>query len=576
MQNLKRIHLTFIFLFVAAISVRGLGLTAQAPSIQARENPSARAKDMCPVRSTSMNAGDIALARDEYDKAIDFYAAGMGLAGPEGARAHNALIRALLAANRIDEAEANAKAWAATSPSDSWGRTSLGEVQLRKGEIRAALATLQAALAGDSCNARTRADLARLYELAGMFAAAKKMLDSAHALDSVDDEIEWQWIFSEAPKAQIEELEKYLHRSASLLTGERKNELVQRQKRLGLAFTDTCRMTTPIRSTTIPYYLVQNGPTARIFWSLQVTIDGKNLRLSEDSTISGILLKKSVAEETHLQPVADVEVDGIGSQAAVTAAVARAKSIRIGALEFQNCDVQVAKDDLKVYGETAWEKVHDAYLERGSDGLIGPDAFRDFLLTLDKPGREFRLDPLPEPPGAAGDPAVRRLVTGVAPPAEPLHDRYIDPAMKDWTKGFRSGQFVLFPLRLNEGPEGIYSFATNSSLNSVSLETAGQVVNVGRKGAELPSMSGHNGQFFKTSEVTLHFLGVKELVDGMAAMDTTVWSHNHGVGLTGFLGAPMLDQFALHLDYRDNLIRIDYDPKRIAHCPPNLKLPSCY
>jgi hypothetical protein len=407
-----------------------------------------------------------------------------------------------------------------------------------------------------------------------MFATAKRMLDTAHTLDPVDDEIERQWIYSEAPQAQIDELGRYLQKSAALLTDERKTELVQRQRRLGLALTDTCRLTTPFSSASIPYYMVQNGPKSRVFWSLEVTINGKKLRLSEDSTISGILLDKAVAKDAHLQAVEGVEVDGIGSMGEISASVAKANNIRIGSLEFQNCDVLLATNDISmVHGETAREKVHNIYLERGSDGLIGPDVFRDFLLTLDKPGHKLILDPLPE---SAGVVTGQYLVTGVAPEAEPLHDRSIDPGMKGWTKGFRSDQFLMFPVRLNAGPVGFFTLATNSRLNSLSIETARQMGIMGNAPQELPSMSGHNGVFYRTSDVTLEFLGQAQQLDHMAALDTTIWSHNHGEQITGFLGAPLLDLFTLHLDYRDNLIRFDYDPKRIQHCPPNFKMPGCY
>lgn len=574
MKNLSRFLFVKMILCACLIAATGSSLNAQAASSPASGSV-VPAKHTCMVRSTPMSVGDIALARNEYAKAIDAYTSEMSVAGGEAGRAHNGRIRALLAADKITEAEAAANTWAATSPSDSWSATSLGEIQLRQGKIPEAFATLQSALAADSCNARTRADLARIYKLTGMFATAKRILDSAHTLDPVDDEIQRQWIFSEPMQAQAGELEKYMQLSASFLTEDRKAELVQRQKRLGLALTDSCRLTTPVASNRISYYMVQNGPKARIFWGMEVIINGKKLRLSEDSTISGILLTKSAAKDLHLQPVEDVEVGGIGSQAEVTATVARTSDVRIGSFEFQNCDVLVSKDDMMSFGETAREKAHNVYIERGSDGLIGPDAFRDFLLTLDKPDHKLILDPLPEPAGANA-PTGQRLVTGVAPESEPLHDRYVDPSMKDWTRGFRSDQFPMFPVRINAGPVGFFTLATNSRLNSLSLETARQMGIAGDAPKELPSMSGHNSVFFWTSDVTLEFLGQKQQLDHMAAIDSTVWSHNHGEQITGFLGAPLLDMFTIHLDYRDNLIKFDYDPKRIPHCPPNFKMPGCY
>lgn len=574
MLHLKAFASTCVFACLASLA--GV-LHAQAPAAQGPGDDHRAKQSNCAVRTAPMSTGEMALARGEYAQAIDAFSNAMKSPGVDAARAHNGRIRALLAAGKILDAEADAKSWWSASPVPApWSRVSMGEVQLREGEIPEAYGTLQGALSADNCNARTRADLARLYTLNGMFATAKRLLDSAHTLDPIDDEIERAWIESEPAAAQSQEIGRYMDRAASYLPDIQKTELLQRQKRLALAATDTCRLTTPFASATIPYYIVVTNPELRftsMFFSLQVTIDGKVVRLSEDPTISGILLKRSVAERLHLEPIDGVEVDDIGSQGAITATAARAHSIQIGPLSFENCDVQVAKDEMRIAGEKPSEKMHDAGLDRPSDGLIGLDAFREFLLTLDKPGRQFKLDPLPNPPGtAAGE---LHLITGVVPIVEPLHDRYVDPAMKDWSRVFRSDYFMIFPVLLNSGPVKLYSIATNSILDSISLSVAKQMDIFGGRRIELPSMSGHNGYFYETGSVTLQFLGMRQQLDHMSAIDSNTWSQNHGLELTGMLGKHMLDQFTIHLDFRDALMRLDYDPKRLSHCPPDSKLPSC-
>lgn len=523
---------------------------------------------VCPVRSAPLSAGEVALARGDSAAALAAFSAEMAGPGTDHDRARNGRIRALLAANRLDDARAEADAWIQKSPSDPWARTSLGQVQLRQGDIPQAYFSLDQAAAADHCNAQARAGLAQIYALSGMFATSKHTLDSAHALDPFDDEIERQWIESEPLAVQGEEIDAYIAR-ATYLTDTDRATLADRQKRLALAASDTCQLTTPVRSTVLPYDIIQNGSNARVFWGLRVKINGKNFDLAEDSTISGIVLKSSGVKEAHLDPVSGVEVPGVGSS------VARAATIDIGPLEFKNCDLRIAKNELKVYGQTAREQAHDVYLDRGSDGLIGVDAFRDFLITLDKPGRQLKLDPLPNPPGAAPESAAH-LVTGVALEPEPLHDRYVDPSMQSWGKEFRSGQFFLFPLRLNQQVTGMYSLATSSILDTVSLDLARKMKMVGINPKELPSMTGHNSHYYRTSDATLDFLGMHERVDYLSAEDLTAWSHDHGLELTGMLGSPLLNNFTIHLDYRDNLMRIDFDPRRVMHCPPDLRMPGCY
>ena len=85
------------------------------------------------------------------------------------------------------------------------------------------------------------------------------------------------------------------------------------------------------------------------------------------------------------------------------------------------------------------------------DGLIGPDVFRDYLVTLDYPGRELRLGPLPTPPGQQGTKVASLSTTGDRRPETPVsladsaRDRYIAPEMKDWTPVFRSGHMLIVP-----------------------------------------------------------------------------------------------------------------------------------
>ena len=111
---------------------------AVAPPVVAQ---AAAARQACPARTAPMSAGEIALARGDTDAAVAAFSGEMSAAGADAERAHNGQIRALLAANKLDDAEADAKAWLEQSPRDPWARVSLGEVQLRKGQIPAAFNT---------------------------------------------------------------------------------------------------------------------------------------------------------------------------------------------------------------------------------------------------------------------------------------------------------------------------------------------------------------------------------------------------------------------------------------------------
>src|SRR5260370_18200169 len=77
-----------------------------------------------------------------------------------------------------------------------------------------------------------------------------------------------------------------------------------------------------------------------------------------------------------------METGGIGSAGRKAAYTAFADDIKIGSLEFRDCQVDVIDQ----------RNVID------SDGLIGMDVFSRFLITLDYPMRKLLLAPLPRRP----------------------------------------------------------------------------------------------------------------------------------------------------------------------------------
>ena len=79
-------------------------------------------------------------------------------------------------------------------------------------------------------------------------------------------------------QAQPQEIANYLQKASPYLTAGERAQLEERQKRLALAATDTCQLTTLVRSTILPYDPIQNGSNARVFWGLRVKIKWKNLR----------------------------------------------------------------------------------------------------------------------------------------------------------------------------------------------------------------------------------------------------------------------------------------------------------
>jgi len=530
-----------MFLFCASEEVRGQGVA------EGGGGSATGTKAKCFVRTSALSAGEIALAGDHYAEAAKLFAAQAEAGGPDASRVRDLEIRALLKANDIAGSKAKADAWASADPKSAWSRLARAQVDLRMGNMDDALDGFDAAIAADKCNALARLEMARAFALSGVYASAKRQIEVAHKLDPLDDDIEFFWLATQPRAVKNTEVEKYLQRSVFLSADERKH-LEEWKKELETV-PSRCHLVNPVAETTIPLeWLHRNGPLVN--WGLVVGIEGKNRRLEVDTGASGITLTHAAAASLHLTPQRRTMTTGIGNHGDNEGYVAKVKSIRIGSLEFQDCDVQVfAKDPFNT-----------------SDGLIGADVFADFLVTLDFPGQKIKLGQLPQLPGA-GVGAEKTLSTGASDDEWPGQDRYVAPEMQDWTRVFRRGHNLLIDTQLNDGPVRLFIIDTGSDLNLVSKDVARSVTKLkGQSDIGLKGLSGFVNDVQDTGPIDLGFAGKRQKTLGMTAIDTSGVSRNLGIEVAGFLGAPTLHQSLLQIDYRDNLVRFVIDRARLHSC----------
>ena len=206
----------------------------------------------------------------------------------------------------------------------------------------------------------------------------------------------------------------------------------------------------------------------------------------------------------------------------------------------------------------------------GMDGLIGTDVFSSYLVTLDYPMRKFILAPLPPRPTDAagavatlntegGDQAASMAPGTSAQPAGP-QDRYISPTMKDYTAVFRSGHFLIVPTLLNGKTQGLFMVDTGAFSSSITPKVARSVTKV--RGGPDDSVKGLSGNVAKVAfseAVTFQFAGIQQQNNDLYSFDTTNLSRSAGVEISGFLGSTILRQLTISIDYRDGLVKFDYD-----------------
>lgn len=516
----------------------------------------------CSVRRSPLSPGDIAMAHNDYARAESLYAE-ESKSGPEADRLHAALIRAQLRQSKIAEAEKDAVAWSDAQPKNSWALTALGEVQWREGKVEDAVHGVYSTRSADPCNPQIHADLATIYRMGGLYGSANREIGIARQLDPIDDDIESDWILLQPRAVQLSELTRYLDQASFLSDDERKS-LIKRKERLSQPAASGCHLVTPVASASIPFRALQDGPASATFWGLPVSFNGKVRSLEIDTGATGLVLTKSAARALHLEPEAQFKAGGIGDDGDVDSFVAKVASIKIGPLEFQDCDVQVLGKNPE--GLSA------------EDGLIGGDVFSHFLFTLDFPGRTLKLDPLPPRPNDVASTDAPSLDTGVSASSDAPRDAYRDPSMKDWDRVWRSGHDLIMDVRLSKtGPWKLFIIDTGSQMDLISPDAAREVGKVSNGSAvSIRGISGEVKKTWTTGPMTLYFSNFGAPSNGLLSIDTSRMGKSTGVEISGFIGSPTLHQLTMSIDYRDNLVHFTYDPNRVQRCFAGVRSPDCY
>jgi predicted aspartyl protease len=308
---------------------------------------------------------------------------------------------------------------------------------------------------------------------------------------------------------------------------------------------------------------------------LNVKLNGRASRLEIDTGASGLLVTRSVAQHAGLKPFSQTEMSGIGDQGYKSGYTAYADSIHIGGLEFQNCEVQVMDS------KDALEDV---------DGLIGMDVFSHFMVTLDYPMEKLLLGPLPPRPGeenvapslktseaedddsdAAEEPAKPASDSSApaqnAAPHKPAahgpYDRYTAPEMKDYTQVYRVGHNLILPAALNGKQIRLFIMDTGAFATSISPQAAREVTKVHSDySLHVKGISGEVEKVYSANEITFRFAQLSQKVNDVVAFDTSRISKDEGMEISGLIGATTLEQLTIHIDYRDGLVKFDYNPNR--------------
>ncbi len=478
---------------------------------------------------------------------------------PHDAALTAALVRSLLSEQKVGDASSMISSELVATPNSVPLLTAFAEVEYRQGKIAEAAGTADQAFRIDPCNPRLYLLRARIFRLNSMYASELRAIGNAHALDPSDIDIRQTWLRTLPLTKRVDEQKQFLATANGMDSDERArvaHGLTNLESRASNP-DKTCHMVSSIGSTELPFVpIMSNGNSHYIqSWGLHVAFNNNDTILGVDTGASGLLINRAIAERAGLKSVARTQFSGVGDQGPQGGYLAHADSIRVGSLEFRDCLVQVTdRTDIL-----------------SMDGLIGTDVFSNYLVTLDYPMRKFLLSPLPPRPtdttGAVAtlDTEGGEQASGGSQSSAP-QDRYVSPTMKDYSPVLRSWHYLIVPTRLNGKTERLFMVDTGAFSTSISPEAARTVTKVhGGDSETVRGLSGNVAKVSFTDPILFEFGGIRQQNNDLYSFDTTGLSKSAGMEISGFIGSTVLRQLTISIDYRDGLVKFNYDPKHGNH-----------
>jgi predicted aspartyl protease/Tfp pilus assembly protein PilF len=433
--------------------------------------------------------------------------------------------------------------------SDGWPvRVALGEVYFRQGKIAEAEKEWVGVINSGHQAARAYLGVARVRWAISMDKTAKAMIDKAYELDPRDPDIQRSWIATLRRSGRIKYYEDYLTEASNLDADERSNieiylsYLKEQAKHPGRS----CQLVSKVTNTTTPLVRLTADPKGRHGHALSVDLNGTNTNIMLDTGASGIVVKRPTAEKAGITKLAETKIEGVGDKGAKNAYIGTAKSIRIGELEFQDCPVEVV----------------ESRSVAGTDGLIGADVFKDFLVEIDFLNEKLKLSELPKRPGQ-GDQQLGLNNDEDDPNSTGPQDRYIAPEMQSFTPVFRFAHELLVPTKIGYVLDKLFLLDTGATENAISPEAAREITKIHRESRTIvEGVSGSVKNTYVANKVGLQFGNVRLGNLDMLSFDTTSISESTGTEVSGFLGFEVLQLLHIKIDYRDALIDFSFESKQ--------------
>jgi len=471
-----------------------------------------------------------ALSAASYAKAAELYSAVIAKE-PANAQAYYGVVRALLGARRAAEAYPYAEQALQRCPQTVEAEDAAGLAMFRKGDLASAETHFRAALKLHVNDPNALLGMASIYSVVSKNKTARTFAMKAYGQDPNDPQL----MLARANTLKGPEHIQALQRVLALLDSsseDAKDLAAHLSLDQATAGRELRRLATPYQAAQVKLFRIMDGPGKWRGVGLRVQFNQKQtVRLLLDTGASGISLAPKVAEKAGLQVLGGEGRDakGIGDDKAGIAFEYLAAEVRIGDVAFADYPVAVFR----------------GAQSPDTDGLIGADVFRRFIVGIDLPGLELSLE---QRPGEAAE-----------SPDEPVDSS--DAMPPGFVRVYRFGNHLALPTSVNGDRAMIFLVDTGSSANLIDAATARQssfLYNDGR--TVVKGVQGGVSDVSRARRISLVFAGFRQDNPDVIAINLEKMSNDFGVGFSGILGMPVLGQMKLTIDYREGRIRMEPRP----------------
>jgi hypothetical protein len=132
--------------------------------------------------------------------------------------------------------------------------------------------------------------------------------------------------------------------------------------------------------------------------------------------------------------------------------------------------------------------------------------------------------------------------------------------MASWSPIFRIGHELILPTTVNKKTTKLFIVDTSAQFTGVSREAASEVTRVRLRHSVFRLGRAAIDRFYADT-ITLQFAEKIQEMDDVTMLDLSKLSKDMGMEITGFIGSSALKFLTIRLDYRDGLVKFDYDPR---------------